>query len=250
MKEERYNYFLEQWNKLDDNDKLDLFKEYCIENNCDDEFYIFEEHFFETFYRNDVIGAVRATCFGKVNWMDEYIRINVYGNLESLNKYEVVECADCYTVEIYEWDGFSNYIDMSGFEKKELVRQLESKIPNLSDYYTEEEAIEILDNIPDLTSENMAPLFMDEVWDTPLRRCSRCGNLMDEGYMLGHQYACSDECRNFLYDPNDEENARRLYLIDCYMIEPEEVEGMSADEIEEKYEDYEISDDVMYTIWV
>ena len=137
------------------------------------------------------------------------------------------------------------------FEINKLASVLKREIPNLLDYYTNEEVMGILERIGLSTSDSIANLFMDEdeVWDRPMRRCSHCGNLMTEGYLLDNEYACSDECRNALYDPNDPENGRRLYLIDCYEIEPEEVEGMTADEIEEMYEDCEVSDSVMYTEW-
>lgn len=32
--------------------------------------------------------AVRAVCYGEYNYMDNYVRINVYGNLESCSEYE------------------------------------------------------------------------------------------------------------------------------------------------------------------
>ena len=135
------------------------------------------------------------------------------------------------------------------FETNKLASVLKREIPNLLDFYTNEEVMEILERIGPSTSDSITSLFMDEVWDEPMRRCSHCGNLMREGYLLGNEYACSTECRNALYDPNDSENAFRLYLIDLYEIEPEDVEGMTAEEIKETYKDCEVSDCVMYTEW-
>lgn len=134
-------------------------------------------------------------------------------------------------------------------ESKGLLHILEKQIPNLYDHYNKELVKRILGSIPGLDSNNVVNLFMDEVWDDPMRRCFHCGNLMTEGYLLDNQYACSDECRNALYDSEDSENAKRLYLIDCYMIDPDEVVGLSADEIERQYKDCTISDNVMYTEW-
>lgn len=134
-------------------------------------------------------------------------------------------------------------------DKTQIVSELQKLIPNLLDYFSISEIIKIMGDAECGNGDELASVFIDKVWDMPMRRCSHCGNLMTEGYMLDSQYACSDECRNALYDPDDSENALRLYLIDCHMIDPDEVEGMSADEIAEKYKDYEISDNVMYTIW-
>lgn len=86
-----------------------------------------------------------------------------------------------------------------------------------------------------------------------LRRCSKCGRFMNEGYLLGSLYACSDECRNAIYKTigkakNDEE-ATIMYLKDCYMLTDEDVKGLSSKQIAEKFKDYEVSDDVFWTQW-
>lgn len=47
--------------------------------------------------------AVRACFFGKIdNWLDDYIRFNGYGNLESLTKWEYKEELQQYSQEIIE----------------------------------------------------------------------------------------------------------------------------------------------------
>lgn len=136
------------------------------------------------------------------------------------------------------------------FKENKYAQILMREIPNLLDYYEEKEVLDILDEIGIAPSESIVELFMDEEWERPMRRCTHCGKLMTEGYMLAGEYACSDDCRNALYDPNDSENAYRLYLIDYFEIEPEEVEGMTADEIMEAYADCDGSDNIMYTEWM
>ncbi len=59
----------------------------------------FDEYFFETFFADDPMEAARAAYFGNIkSWMDDYIYINGYGNLESMSEYEFKEelekCAD------------------------------------------------------------------------------------------------------------------------------------------------------------
>lgn len=52
------------------------------------EAYEFDDDFFENYFSSKEEVA-RATFFGDIqNWMDEYIRFNGYGNLESLNDYQ------------------------------------------------------------------------------------------------------------------------------------------------------------------
>lgn len=86
-----------------------------------------------------------------------------------------------------------------------------------------------------------------------LRRCSKCGRFMNEGYLLGLQYACSDKCRNTIYkiqhNVDTDEEATILYLKDCYSLTDDDIRGLSSEEISEKFKDFEISDDVFWTQW-
>lgn len=53
------------------------------------------EDFFNCMYRNNIMEAIRATCFGNYDYNDDYVRMNAYGNVESLNQWEL----DCEVVE-------------------------------------------------------------------------------------------------------------------------------------------------------
>lgn len=58
----------------------------------DDEYYQFDDEFFQMFFENRVIDAVRATFFGNIrNWNDEFIYFDGYGNLVSTNNPEFIE---------------------------------------------------------------------------------------------------------------------------------------------------------------
>lgn len=46
-----------------------------------------EEEFFNTFFEGKVIEAVRAVYYGNYNYNDDFVKFNVYGNLESISKY-------------------------------------------------------------------------------------------------------------------------------------------------------------------
>lgn len=53
------------------------------------EVYEFDDEFFSMMFEGRPEEAARATFFGNIqNWMDDYIRINGHGNLESLNEYQ------------------------------------------------------------------------------------------------------------------------------------------------------------------
>lgn len=55
-----------------------------------EEYYYYEndEYFFRTRYKDDMMSAVRAVCFGHYNYMDDYVRVNGYGNLDSKSSYD------------------------------------------------------------------------------------------------------------------------------------------------------------------
>lgn len=85
----------------------------------------FDEEFFEVFFNaKNAMEICRATVFGKVSWCDEYIHLDVYGNLESMSKYEFEQNVEDareeiieYFIELYEENNlciYDNYI-------KELV---------------------------------------------------------------------------------------------------------------------------------
>ena len=104
-----YEEFCCWWNYADGKTKISAFKDYCAEEGCDDEFYDFDDDFFQMF-ADDPMEICRATVYGDVNFMDEYIRKDVYGNFETLTYYDAVEVCDEHMEEIFESGCFESYI--------------------------------------------------------------------------------------------------------------------------------------------
>lgn len=82
-----------------------------------------DEDFFDTYYADDIMGAVRAVCYGEYNFTDEYVRINAYGNLETTNY--IQDELEGYVDEIVDhlvenWDEFKDTINLTS-ETKELI---------------------------------------------------------------------------------------------------------------------------------
>lgn len=50
-----------------------------------------DEEFFNMFYENDPMEAVRSAYYGDYRCMDEYVIINAYGNLVSMNEWQYME---------------------------------------------------------------------------------------------------------------------------------------------------------------
>ena len=100
-----------------------LFDLVCECNGYDgslEEYYYWynDEEFFQCFYCNDILELVRAICYGNYNYCDDYVKINVYGNLESVDEYElknilndnVDEILDTF-LELYKNDNVDIYND-------------------------------------------------------------------------------------------------------------------------------------------
>lgn len=66
------------------------------------EYYENDDDFFNTYFSNNVIEAVRAVSFGDYNYSDDYVRFDAYGNLESASEYEYYSELENYADEIAE----------------------------------------------------------------------------------------------------------------------------------------------------
>lgn len=59
-----------------------------------------DEDFFNTFYSNNPYELARAISYGSYEFTDEYVRIDVYGNLESISEYSFNDLVEEYKDEI------------------------------------------------------------------------------------------------------------------------------------------------------
>lgn len=105
--------FRELFTELDNDSKIRCFNEYAMEHCPDDQLYAFDEEFFNLFFADNPMDAVRSAFFGDIkNWSDEYLRFNGYGNIVSMDEYEAVEWAEDYVDSIYDHEEiWSSYID-------------------------------------------------------------------------------------------------------------------------------------------
>lgn len=100
-------------NSLEGTDLVQMNNLYCTNANYfDNEIFNFDEDFFETFFFNKTMEAVRAAVFGDINWNDEFIYFNGYGNLESTSYPEYFEFTETMADYILENpEGFEGYFD-------------------------------------------------------------------------------------------------------------------------------------------
>ena len=64
------------------------------------EYFYNDEEFFNIFFGINTMDAVRAVCFGDYRYNDDFVKFDGYGNLESVNKYELIAEYDLYKDEI------------------------------------------------------------------------------------------------------------------------------------------------------
>ena len=118
----KYEVFEEKFKELSTSERLSIFNKYCCEHgDPDKEIHSFDEEFFDVYFPDHPMEAARATFFGKIeSWSDDYIKFNAYGNLESMNEYDVLEEIDNYLEEIYDNpDTWEDYIDNEEDDEEE-----------------------------------------------------------------------------------------------------------------------------------
>jgi hypothetical protein len=75
---------------LSDDNKISIHNETMQEiNYYDDEIHYNDDDFFNTYFENKPLEAVRSAKYGDYNYVDEYVRFNGYGNLESFTGYNL-----------------------------------------------------------------------------------------------------------------------------------------------------------------
>lgn len=85
-----------------------------------------DEYFFRDFFGDKVDEAVRAVYYGDYNYMDDYVRFNAYGNLDSCNQFEYDKEIEDNAKEIVE-AYIENIDDMYDDDiKKKVERFIES----------------------------------------------------------------------------------------------------------------------------
>lgn len=131
----KYEVFKEKFKELSTSEKLSIFNNYCIEHgDPNNEIHSFDEEFFETYFSNPM-DAARSTFFGKIKyWTDEYIKFNAYGNLESMDEYDVLQEIDYYLEEIFDnTDTWEDYIDNEEEEEEEEEEEIDYNFKELFD---------------------------------------------------------------------------------------------------------------------
>ena len=105
-----YEEFEEKYYTLNTAERIAMYNDWCAETGNENIEY-FDDDFFDNFFESKM-EVCRATCYGEVNFTDEFIRLNAYGNLESLTERDALDIVETYLEDIYEHeDIWEKYID-------------------------------------------------------------------------------------------------------------------------------------------
>ena len=96
----------------------------CIDNSLDFlEYWENDEEFFNTYFYNNPMEAVRSSFFGNYNYSDEYVKFDGYGNLSSVNEYEVEAEYKDYIDDIV--NSLIEHYDKISLSDNELIKLIE-----------------------------------------------------------------------------------------------------------------------------
>lgn len=107
-----FNSYMED---AEDYDIIAKYNEYLEANNYYDDMWQANDEEFFSVYFSDPMEAVRASFYGDYRYMDDYVKFNAYGNLESAETWQVLkqikEDSDFAKWCIYNDEAFDELMD-------------------------------------------------------------------------------------------------------------------------------------------
>lgn len=89
-----------------------------------------DEEFFDCYFK-DKMEIARAVCYGNYNYMDDFVKFNTYGNLESCSAYEKEQ-----NIEDRKEEILNHYLELYSNNNVYPSVELEQKLRN---FYEENE---------------------------------------------------------------------------------------------------------------
>ena len=142
---------VEYLENLSNDELLSLYNIMAREYYPDDEIYYNDEYFFNVFFENRVLEAVRAVSFGEYNYSDTYVKFNGYANLETFNdvsdEIDISELAEYIKEHPEDFDDIELTNELEDFirESYEKVKYVWKKSPSKYYVYKEDEEIYFID---------------------------------------------------------------------------------------------------------
>lgn len=124
------NQIILEINEMAQSDLITLNNIYAREIVGDMQGEIFEneDEFFELFFENATIEAVRCVCYGDYRYKDNFVQFNGYGNLESFNYMgvnQLCELPETMVNDIVE--NFTEFEYLFSNQISDLINELETE---------------------------------------------------------------------------------------------------------------------------
>lgn len=131
-KDKLIELFVECYNNCELSSKIAIHNIYVRETNCglENEIESNDEYFFNTFFEDKPMEAVRASFYGDFRYNDDWVWFNVYGNLESGDYEEQLPLRDA--EEMAEW-----YIEH--YDEVDYITEMGDFCDECEEGYDEEE---------------------------------------------------------------------------------------------------------------
>ena len=81
------------------------------------------EEFFNTFFHNKPMGALRSSYYGNYNYCDKYVKFDGYDNLSSFNEHELTDEYEYYIDDIV--NSLLEHYEEMNISDKELIKLIE-----------------------------------------------------------------------------------------------------------------------------
>jgi hypothetical protein len=134
---------------LDNDEKLDLYNQYCEYNNdLESMIYPNDDDFLETMFGSDVSAVAKAITYGDYKYNDKYVKFNGYGNLQSYNGLQAA------LEDNFDYDDLIDFIaEDKNIDFNDLyIEYIENTLDEAQDFMSSEEFSEAL---KEYTSEEM-----------------------------------------------------------------------------------------------
>lgn len=113
------DFLTEQIESMSTGQLINLNNSYCDYANYEDYIRDNDDDFFNTYFSNNPAEAVRAASFGDYHHHHNYVKINGYGNLESLDNIDIDNLVESVNSIVEYAIENQSYFDMLDFDFEE-----------------------------------------------------------------------------------------------------------------------------------
>ena len=124
--EQIYSDIKENILNMDCREVRTLHNEYCDNMSYSDDMIYDNDPYTVNEFFNNSFDALKAMFYGSYNPNDEFFKFDGYGNLESINQYEIFDYIDIKGIVYNIYENPENYVDYVNFLTDEYIENIET----------------------------------------------------------------------------------------------------------------------------